>query len=84
MGALLRTIAKETTSQMALRSCSEEIREEPGNTGVFAETKNVVEDYKITANHKKQASQVNDFSDFPCMGRCKSLGSLNLFLRYVS
>ena len=36
---------------------------------------------KITANHKEQISQVNDFSTFLCMGRCKNLGSLKFFLR---
>ena len=30
---------------------------------------------KITANNKKQTSQVNGFSAFLCMGRCKSLGT---------
>ena len=29
-------------------------------------------------------SQVNDFSAFLCMGRCKKLGSLKFFLRYMS
>ena len=93
-GTLLRTIAQETASQIALRNCSKEEREEPGYTGVFtgkkAKTKttttktHVVKHQKITANHKKHAFQVNDFSVFLSMGRCKSLGSLKLFLRYVS
>lgn len=38
---------------------------------------------KITAKHKEQISQVNDFSTFLCMGRCKNLGSLKFFLRCV-
>ena len=29
-GTLLRTIARETASQIALRSCSKEVWEEPG------------------------------------------------------
>ena len=56
--ALLRTIAQDTASQIALRSCSKEVREEPGFIGVFAgkkqnRTKHVVEHQKSTANHKK-------------------------------
>ena len=31
---------------------------------------------------EKQTSQVNEFSTFLCMGRCKSLGSLKSFLWY--
>ena len=34
-GALLRTIAQETASQIALRNCSKEVREKPGYIGVF-------------------------------------------------
>ena len=30
----------------------------------------------MTANHKEQTSQVNDFSAFQCTGRFKNLGSL--------
>ena len=41
-GNLLRTIAQETASQITLRNRSEELREEPGYSGVFAEKKNVV------------------------------------------
>ena len=55
-GNLLRTIAQELTSQVALRNCSRKIKEEPGYVGVFAEKrkkKNVVEHQKITANQKK-------------------------------
>ena len=36
---------------------------------------------KIPVNHKEEISQVNDFSTFLCMGRCKNLGSLKFFLR---
>ena len=39
-----------------------------------------VKHQNITANHKNHISQVNDISAFLCMGRCKSLGSLRLFL----
>ena len=80
---LLRTLAWETASQIALRNSSDEVREEPGYIGVFAEnkTKHVAEHQKITANPKNQTPQVNDFSAFLGMGRCKSLGSLKVFFR---
>jgi len=69
---------------MALRSCSKEVREEPGYIGGFVrKKKNVVEHPKITANHEKQTFQVKDFSASLYMGRCKSLRSLKLFLSYA-
>ena len=75
LGTLLRTIAQETASQIALRICSKEVREEPGYIGAFAERQkqrnHVVEHQKMTANHKKQISQINDFSAFLCMRRFK-------------
>ena len=75
--ALLRTVAWDTASQIVLRNCSQEVRE-LGYVGGFAEgkrkkKKHVVEHQKITACHKKQTSQVNDFS--ASLGRSKSLGS---------
>ena len=86
--ALRKTIAPETASQTALRDCSKEVREEPGYIGVFAgkqnKTEHVVEHQKITANHKELTSQVNDFSAFLCMGKCKSLSLLKSFLSYTS
>ena len=49
------------------------MRGESGYVGVFCwgkkKKKQVVEHQKVTANHKKQASQVNDFSAY--MTRCK-------------
>ena len=39
---------------------------------------------KITAIHKEQISQANDFRAFLGMGRCRNLGSLKFFLRYAS
>lgn len=41
----------------------------------------VCEGTYCTANHKEQASQVNDFS---AMRRYKSLASLKIFLRYTT
>ena len=74
---------------MALRDFSGEVREEPRHIGVFAGKNKqtnkhmLVEHQKITAKHKKQTSQVNNFSASLCMGRCKSLGLLKLFLWYA-
>ena len=51
-----------------LRNCAKEVREEPGYIENLAE-KHVVEHKKITANHKTQAPQVNDFCVSPPMGR---------------
>ena len=48
------------------------------------EKKNVAAYQKITDNQKKTISRVNDFSDFPGMGIYKTLGSLELVLRYAS
>ena len=85
LGILLRTIAMETVSHIALRNCPKEVREEPGYMGDFAQKENhVVENQKIAANYKKQISQVNDFCELLCMRGCKSLSSLKLFLRYAS
>ena len=39
----------------------------------------MVKHQKVTVNPKEQISQVNDFSAFLPMGRCKSLGSLEIF-----
>ena len=36
-GDFLKILTWLTASQIALRNCSEEVREEPGNIGVFAE-----------------------------------------------
>jgi hypothetical protein len=75
-------------SQIALGDYSKEVREEPGHIGVFAEKKkintHVIEHRKITAKHKNQTSQVNDFSAFLCMWRCNILGSLKLLLWFAS
>ena len=78
LGILLRTIAWEIAFQIAPRSCSVELREEPGYISVFAENKRVTEHQKITANHKNQIPQGNDFSAFLCMGGCKSLSPLEI------
>lgn len=81
----LRTAAREAVSQIALRDCSREVQGEPGDTAVFAGGRgDTVRHQKMTANHKKQISQINDFSAFLCVGRWKSLGFLKAFLLYAS
>ena len=61
---------------------SKEVRKKLGYVGLLIkqEQKHVVEHQKVSANHKKQTSQVNDLHAFLCMGRSDSLGSLKLFL----
>lgn len=81
---LWRTLAQDTVSPISLRDCSKKIiREEPGYIGAFVErkniTKHVFEHQKITATKKNKTFQVNDFSAFPSLGRCKSLGPLKSF-----
>lgn len=67
---LLKTVAQKATFQIPLRNCAKDIREEPGCVGSFVEKqKHVVEHQKITATHKTQAPQVNDFCVFLSMGR---------------
>ena len=72
LGILLRTVAQETTSQVGLRNCSEEVREKPGFVGVFfwGKARGVVEHEKNTGNHKKQMSETNDFCSFLCVHMC--------------
>lgn len=83
---LLRNIAWEAASQMALRNCFKEVKGELGYTGIFAGVEvggyHVIKHQKIADiySQKKQTSQVIIFSTFLCIRRCKSLGSLNSFL----
>ena len=49
----------------------------------FAGRKHVVKHQKITANHKELTYQVNNFSAFLCMGKCKNPRSLKCFLIYM-
>ena len=48
---MLRTSAQETASQMPLRDCSKEVKEEPGCIRVFVKTNpRYLEYQKITVN----------------------------------
>ena len=73
-------------SQVTLRNCSKGARAEPRYIGVFVVGEVGGEcryQSSITANHKSWTSQANnDFSAFLCLIRCRSLGSLRLFLRW--
>ena len=40
--------------------------------------------FEMIANHKKQTSQINDFSAILCIKRCKNLDLLKLSYRYAS
>ena len=55
--ALLSIVALDIASQIALRNCSKEVREELAYVGVLTGRREN-NDQKITANHKKQTSQV--------------------------
>ena len=73
----------DTTSQITLRDCSGEAREEPGYTGLSAPKTRLLEHQKIMLIEENQTSHVKEFSAFLCMGRCKSLGLLKSFLWYA-
>lgn len=83
LGTLLRTVALETASQIALRNSCKEVKEDPGYIDVLLgkSKPQEVEHKNMMVNHKEQPPQVNGLSAFLCMGRCKNLGSLKLFLR---
>ena len=76
-------IAWETASQKALRNCSEELREQAEYIADSCWKKHVIRHQNVTSNHKEKVFWVNDFSAFLCQGRCKDLGLLKLFLRYM-
>ena len=77
---LLRTQAWQAASQIALRVCSEEEREETGWIGVLPQN-SVIHSIKMLPLIKEnQISPDNEFSPFLFMGRCKSLGSWKSFL----
>ena len=54
LSGLIENTAQETASQIPLRDCSKEVREEvPGHVGIFAGKKHVVEHQKITVKCKQ-------------------------------
>ena len=67
-------------SQPALRDCSEEVREESGYIGVLQQRPGSRNIKRLLLIKENQISQVNEFTAFLCLRRCKSLGSLKSFL----
>ena len=71
---LLRTTAWKTPSQTAQRNSFKEVREETGDVRIFAGEKKKSQPSKITANNKKQTSQVNGFKCFSLYGKMQESG----------
>ena len=76
----LRAQAQEAASQVALRDCSKGVREELGYIGDLQQKPGRWNIKRLLLIKENKTSQVNAFSTFLCMGRCKSLGSLKSFL----
>ena len=71
----LGILTKDYNLGNSLSDSSEEVREEPGNKGVFLlNKKHVIEHQKITANHREQISQINDFKCFSMYGKLQEPG----------
>ena len=64
----------------ALRDCSEE---EPQSIGVLQQKPGSQNIKRLLLIKEKQTSQVKVFSPFLCTGRCKSLCSLQSFVRFA-
>ena len=58
-------------------------REEPRGLGVLQQRPGSQYIRGLLLTKENQTSQVQEFSTFLCMGRCKSLGSLKSFLSYA-
>ena len=58
-------------------------REEPRFIGILQQRPGSQCIRKLLLTKENQTSQVNEFSTFLCMGRCKSLGSLKSVLSYA-
>ena len=72
LGDIIEDYSLETASQIALRNCFKEVREEPGYIAVFAGGE------KSSQISKKLLLITK--TDISSMGRRKSLGSLKSFL----
>ena len=73
-------LSPDTTSHIALRDCSNEVKEEPGYIGIFTTRTRCRNIKRLLLIKENQVSQVKEVSAFLCMGRHKSLGSLKSFL----
>ena len=67
-------------SQITLRDCYGKTKEGAKIYKNFCNKDQVVRTSLLLLIKENQTSQVKEFSTFPCMGRCKSLGSLKSFL----
>ena len=76
----MRTLALDAASQITLRDCSKEAREESGYTGVLLQQRPGSQNFKRFLLKKNQTACVKEFSIFLSLGRCNSLGSLKSFL----
>ena len=63
--------------RIVLRDCLEEVRKEPEYIGILQQRSGSQNSKILPLIKENQISQVNESSVFLCMGRCKSLGSLN-------
>ena len=82
---LLKTIAQESASWLALRNCYKEKRDEPGYMGVLLKSNKqnpCSKHQKITADHKKKTSQVNDFDAFTKFCGMHALAKTFFLLKY--
>ena len=66
--------------RIALQDCSEEVRGEAGTIGVLQQRQGSRNIKRLLLLKENQISQVNEFSPFLRMGKCKNLGSLESFL----
>ena len=78
-----RLVRSVTASQIFLKDCSGEIKEEPRYIWVFAAKSQVVRASKHDYYWNKTKYLVNELSTFLCVGRCKRLGVLKSFLWYA-
>ena len=74
----------DSNSSNPKRTAQSRRGEKPGNTEVLQQRTGSLNIKRLLLIKENQTSQVKEFSAFLYMGRCKSLGSLKLFLWYAS
>ena len=77
---LTRWLSVDFKPRVALKGCSKEVREQSGFIGVLQQRPSSHNTKRLMIIKENQISQINEFSAFLYMGRCKSLGSLRSFL----
>ena len=70
----------DSNSSNPKRTAQSRRGEKPGNTEVLQQRTGSLNIKRLLLIKENQTSQVKEFSAFLYMGRCKSLGSLKLFL----